>query len=185
MRKIYIVDHEWPPTTEDLAAAEAAGATEVLCGGGSALARLGVATFGFHELSPPLDVMKAEKVAAINALREEKIAGGFDHAGHRFQSRQSDRENVIDAAVGANLAIAQGAQPGNLRWADPDEDFGWITANNSEVPMDPYDVLDLFQAGVAFKTRLTFYARAIKDIVLAAPDPATLDAIDITTGWPR
>lgn len=53
MRKLFIVDHDFPPTSEDLAAAATAGATEIICGIPPALADLGITTFGYHEVAPP------------------------------------------------------------------------------------------------------------------------------------
>lgn len=53
MRTVYIVDHPYPPTSGDLAAAASAGAAEVICGIPPALAREGVSTFGYHEIADP------------------------------------------------------------------------------------------------------------------------------------
>lgn len=53
MRKVFLVDHDFPPTEADMAAAAAAGAAEVVCGIPEALARDGVASFGYHELPDP------------------------------------------------------------------------------------------------------------------------------------
>lgn len=40
----------------------------------------------------------------------------------------------------------------------------------------------MFQAGVAFKSGLTFYARAMKDAVIAAEDPSS---VEWREGWPE
>lgn len=123
-----------------------------------------------------------ELTAAVDAERDRRIDGGFTFAGHRFQSRPSDRENVMGAAQLALAAMSQGAGAGNLRWADPDQDFVWITAENDLFPMDAPTTVGLFQAGVAFKSRLTFYARGLKDALLAAEDPSLVDR---ENGWPE
>lgn len=132
----------------------------------------------------PLEVAKAEANAAVNARRDQRIAGGFTFMGHAFQSRASDRENIMGAAQAAFMAVASGAQEGDLRWADPDSDFGWITADNAVVPMDAQTVIGLFQFGVAFKSAQTFYARGLKDLIDAAEDVEAVAAIDLETGWP-
>ena len=123
-----------------------------------------------------------ELCAQVDQDRDARIDGGFNFLGQRFQSRPSDRENIMGASQLAIAAMGQGAGPGNLRWADPDKDFVWITADNDLAPLDAPSTVALFQAGVAFKSALTFYARGLKDALLAAEDP---NSIDIETGWPE
>lgn len=120
--------------------------------------------------------------AAVDAERDRRIDGGFTFMGLLFQSRPSDRENVMGAAQLAMAAIGQGAQPGDLRWADPNGDFEWILADNSKVTLDAYEAVALFQTGVAYKKAITFHARDLKDAILSAEDPAS---IDIEAGWPE
>lgn len=131
---------------------------------------------------PPelLPLTVEEMCAEVDMNRDARIEGGFMFAGHRFQSRPSDRENIMGAAQLAIAAMAQGATAGNLRWANPDQDFVWITADNDLFAMDAPTTLGLFQTGVAFKSRMTFYARALKDALLTAEDP---HAIDRDAGW--
>jgi hypothetical protein len=57
MRTVYLVDHDLPPTEEDLAAATSAGAAEVICGIPEALADAGIDTFGYHEIADPAPVV--------------------------------------------------------------------------------------------------------------------------------
>lgn len=118
---------------------------------------------------------------SIDKERDRRINGGFEWNGMTFQSRASDRENILGSAQLAMAAIGQGAQPGDYHWANPDGDFEWILADNSKINLDAWDVMGLFQTGVAFKAALTFYARALKDAVLEAEDPTS---IDVVNGWP-
>lgn len=118
----------------------------------------------------------------IDKERDRRIDGGFTFRDTPFQSRPSDRENIMGAAQLAMAFMAAGGDPESLRWADPDKDFVWIAADNTIIPMSPMDVVALFQAGVAFKSALTFYARALKDAVIDAEDPTTVDVIG---GWPE
>lgn len=134
--------------------------------------------------SVALSRKKEELCNAVDALRDTLIEGGFEHDGHRFQSRQSDRENIIGASVAAMGAIMNGAQPGDLRWSDPNSDFVWIAEDNTLVPLDASGMMALYKRGFTFKAGNTFYARALKDAILAAETMEAVLAIDIESGWP-
>jgi hypothetical protein len=109
---------------------------------------------------------KALRIRGINKKRDTLIDSGFTYSGNEFQSKASDRENIMGVSIAAKMAIEAGAQPGNYRWANPDSDFVWITTNNTLVQMDAFDVLGLYQAGMQFKSNLTFKARQMKDDIL-------------------
>lgn len=117
----------------------------------------------------------------IDRERDRRIDGGFTFAGARFQSRPSDRENIMGAAQLAMAWMGADGDPDTLRWSSPTADFAWITEDNTTMPMSASAVVALFQAGVAFKSALTFFARDLKDAVIAAADPSS---IDIEAGWP-
>lgn len=109
-------------------------------------------------------------VEAVNEERDRRIDGGMTHAGHVFQTRASDRENIANLGLLALMQTSSGAAtPGDLRWLRPDKDFEWITADNQRVTMDAFAMRDFYQAGMAFKDALTFFARDTKDWLL---DPA-------------
>lgn len=148
-------------------------------------ARLGVAyACGTCLVGPPEpaipDVVR-DLCAQIDRERDRRIDGGFAFAGARFQSRPSDRENIMGAAQLAMAWMGAGGDPDTLRWSNPAADFGWITEDNTTMPMSASVVVEMFQTGVAFKSALTFFARDLKDAVLAAADPSS---IDIEAGWP-
>jgi hypothetical protein len=130
---------------------------------------------------PTLAARREEVKRMVDVIRDLRIDSGFSHQGHDYQSRPSDRENIMGAAQSASFAIASGAETGDLRWADPNTDFVWIAADNQLVPMDPWDVLALFQRGVQFKSAQTFYARALKDAIEISESP---ESIEINEGWP-
>ena len=107
--------------------------------------------------------------AYVMVRRDELIDGGFSFGGVDYQSRATDRENILGASLLASLAIAAGAQPGNYRW-DPDrpsEDFEWIALDNTKVKMDAATVIAFGKAQAARKQELIFKARAIKDQIAA------------------
>lgn len=111
----------------------------------------------------------------IDAERDRRISAGFEFRGVRYQSRLPEGSKSGDwdifngKALEATLAIMGGALPGDLRWADADEDFSWIAENNSRVPMDAQTVIDLCKAALAHRSRQTF---AGSDIKALSPIPA-------------
>ncbi len=136
---------------------------------------------GLEWVEPEPPAPTAEDICRqIDAERDRRINGGFSFGDARFQSAASDRENIMGAATLAMAYLAAGGDPDDLRWADPDKDFGWIIEDNSTMPMTAPMTVALFQAGVAFKAALTFHARDTKDAVLAAADPTSVDWM---TGW--
>lgn len=148
-------------------------------------ARLGVAyACGACLAGPPepaIPDMVRDLCVQIDRERDRRIEGGLVFRGARFQTRQSDRENIMGAERLADAWLRAGGDPDTLRWANPGADYGWIVEDNSTVPMSASDIVALFQAGVAFKAALSFFARTLKDAVIAAADPSS---IDIEAGWP-
>lgn len=100
----------------------------------------------------------------VDAERDRRIDGGIEFQGVKFQSRTTDRENILGAAQLAFMAAMQGAQPGDLRWSNPDQDFIWIASDNSQVPMDAQTVVAFGKSAAERKQALIFAARQIKDM---------------------
>lgn len=134
-----------------------------------------------HSLTPKEETA-SDILRNIDRIRDTRIDGGFTFNGMRFQSRPSDRENIMGACQMAMAYIGAGGDATETKWDDSSSDFEWILEDNSRVVMSAGDVVSLFQSGVAFKTAQTFYARGLKDVVSADDDPW---AIDINTGWPE
>lgn len=111
----------------------------------------------------------------VDAERDRRISAGFEFGGARYQSRlpaegkAGDWEVFSGKALEALIAIMAGAQAGDLRWSDPAEDFAWIAADNSRVPMDAQTVIALAQAASAHRSRQTF---AGSDLKALQPIPA-------------
>lgn len=106
--------------------------------------------------------------SAVDAERDRRISGGFEFQGVRYQSRlpsaihPGDWDVFSGKALEAFIALSSGAAPGDLRWADPDEDFAWIAADNSRVPMDAQTVIELCKTASAHRSRHTFAGSDLK-----------------------
>lgn len=100
----------------------------------------------------------------VDQERDQRIDGGFEFRGIRYQSRPQDRENIAGAAVAALAAISAGATEGNYRWHGGDSDFQWIAEDNTLHPMDAQTMFAFGQAAMAHKQAMIFAARALKDM---------------------
>lgn len=123
------------------------------------------------EFLPPLpQPAQSAQSAAVDAERDRRISAGFEFQGVRYQSRLPSADHPGDwdvfsgKALEAFIAVSSGAQPGDLRWADPDEDFAWIAADNSRVPMDAQTVIELGKAASLHRSRHTFAGSDIKAV---------------------
>ncbi|MBP5857302.1 DUF4376 domain-containing protein [Marivibrio halodurans] len=112
--------------------------------------------------TPPEPTLQ-ERCDAVDALRDSKIAGGFTFGGTAFQTDPNSVKRIAGTASAAHIAITlDGAEAGDLRWADPDSDFVWIATDNSLVEMDAPTAIAFGKAYLAFERRLVFAASAIK-----------------------
>ena len=140
---------------------------------------------------PPPPPSLAEMLAAVNATRDQRINGVFAFQGHTYQCGPLDRENIQALARKAREAQAAGAEPGDLRWFTlvgggdllPDQDFAWIAADNTLVPMDAWGPPALEDRWLIFKMAQTLYGRGLKDALAAAPE-AMRPAILAGAVWP-
>lgn len=132
----------------------------------------------------PVSVAPTLQPVDVDVERDRRIDAGFEFEGVRYQSRLPTANRAGDwdvfsgKALEAFIAVSSGAQPGDLRWADPDEDFAWIAADNSRVPMDAQTVIELCKAASAHRSRHTFAGSDIK-----AMSPIPLDYTD-DQWWP-
>lgn len=111
------------------------------------------------------EARNVELARQVDAERDRRIAAGFVFQGNLYQTaRQTDRENILGAAPSALAAIVNGAQPGDLRWADPEADFFWIASDNSRTPMDAQTTLAFSQGAMAYKTALIVAGSNLKSM---------------------
>ncbi|ASN71526.1 hypothetical protein 9F2_20 [uncultured Caudovirales phage] len=133
------------------------------------------------QFTPPPVVVYPVENYQVDDERDRRISEGFVFEESRYQTEsQSDRENILGALGTALAAITiDGAQPGDLRWADPKFDFFWIAADNSRVPMDAQTCLAFARAAVARKSLLVIAGNTIKQM-----DPIPQDYTD-DKWWPQ
>lgn len=117
---------------------------------------------------------KAALWESVKALREtcanSRVATPFGPMDADAESRA----NIAGAALAA-MAAQLGAATFSVVWT---------TAENEAVTLDAAGMIAVGNAVTAKVNGAYQRARALRDQIDAAPDAATLDAIDITTGWP-
>lgn len=119
-----------------------------------------------------IQIEMVPSAAMVDEERERRLDAGIEFGGRLFQSRAADRENITGAAQLAFIAIVGGAKSGDLRWSDPDQDFIWIAADNSLVPMDAHTVVEFGKVAAGRKQALIYAARALKDKAVIPGDYA-------------
>lgn len=94
--------------------------------------------------------------------------------GVEYDFDEQSRALIDKARVSAmNYIIVSGPQPGNLRWADPNMDFGWIAADNTFHTMDAETCLSFGTAAASWEGRHILAARAIKNLITVPVDYAS------------
>jgi len=122
---------------------------------------------------PPVPDMSA----AIKEERNRRLGADFEFQGKMFQRDQKSLQRITGAATLAGFAMAAGAQSGDLRWANPDQDFGWIASDDTVVPMDAQTAFAFGQAAAGIETSIIFAAKVLRTLD-PTPDPKTWN------GWP-
>lgn len=100
----------------------------------------------------------------VDSERDLRLSSDVEFQGTLFQSRPIDRERITEAAQLAFMAVASGARPGDLRWLDPGQDFTWIAADNTLVPMDAPTVVAFAKTMAARTQALVLAGRRLKDM---------------------
>lgn len=123
-----------------------------------------------EEIAAEAEARRAALAPLIDTERDRRISAGFEFVGVWYQSRlpapgrAGDWEVFSGKALEALMAVLNGSQPGDLRWSDPVEDFAWIAADNSRVPMDAQTVIELAKAASAHRGRHTFAGSDLKQM---------------------
>lgn len=123
-------------------------------------------------------VANGARKAAVDTERDRRIAAGFTYAGKLFQARQFDLDNIRSMATAASVKIVQGAQDGDYRWFDPNNDFYWIASDNTTMPMSAPDMVEFAMTAAAWGSKHILAAAALKKL-----DPIPADFAD-NQWWP-
>ena len=115
-----------------------------------------------------LESAKANKRSEINAWRDAQESGGFDYAGHRWDSDASARERIASVA---QLCLV-GLNPPTGYWTD---------ADNIDVPMTAAEFVSLYTAMLTAGGAVHDRQRAMKADVDALSDVAAVEAYIV--GW--
>lgn len=115
----------------------------------------------------------------VDIERDRRTASGFTFAGVAYQLDEKSISRVTAMGADARFAVLGGAQPDDLRWADPDNDFGWIATDNSVTPMDAPTMATFADAAKLWVSQHIFAARALKNA-----DPIPLDYASNPAYWP-
>lgn len=109
----------------------------------------------------------------VDAERDRRLQL-FTFAGVLYDFDEQSRALIDKARVSAmNYIIVAGPQPGNLRWADANQDFGWIAADNTFHTMDAETCLSFGTAAASWEGRHILAARAIKNLSTIPADYAS------------
>lgn len=101
----------------------------------------------------------------VNAERDRRIEANFVFDGNPYQFDEMSKQRITGAATLAGFAIGKGAPEGYLRWADADNDFVFISAEDVFVPMDAQKCFAFGQAAARHETAHIFAASAIKKVM--------------------
>lgn len=128
--------------------------------------------------SARLEAERRAKVAQVNAERNRRLQADFAFNGVMFQRDTVSLQRITGAATLAGFAAGAGAQPGDLRWANPNRDFVWIASDNTLVEMDAQTAFAFGAAAAQVETDIVFAAAALR-----AMDPIPDDVTD-DAWWP-
>lgn len=101
--------------------------------------------------------------SAITVERDRRIEAGFWFGGKLFQARPEDQLRLSGAANAASVAIANGAQPGDLNWHGEPDPFAWIAEDNTQMVMDAQTTIAFGMALLRHVNSHIFAARALKN----------------------
>lgn len=100
----------------------------------------------------------------VNEERERRLAT-FTFNGKLYDLNRTAKTDIAGAGTLALSAIMiENAQPGDLRWADPTSDFGWIAYDNTITLMDAQTTLAFAKEAAAHYKKIIFAARLLKDM---------------------
>lgn len=114
----------------------------------------------------------------VDAERDRRLQT-FTFAGVVYDFDEISRNRIDKARGSALAALIAGAEPGDLRWADPNNDFGWISADNTFHTMDAQTALAFGNAAAAWEGLHIVAARNLKN-----QNPIPSDYATNASYWP-
>lgn len=120
--------------------------------------------YTIREYVPPEPEPEPITSNTIDFERDQRIEHNFTFANTAFQLDNISQQRIIAMGADARFAVLGGAQENNYRWADPDNDFGWIATDNSIMLMDAQTMVAFSDAAKLWVSKHIFAARAIKDM---------------------
>lgn len=144
--------------------------------------------FEAREAARGLEAARASALMAVEAERDRRLRAGFlwppappaDPADqHPIQCDEDSFNRIMGVATGHNTLVRVLSQP------FPPGGQVWRAGDNVDIVLADVDEVTAFgqRAGQFFELHMR-RSHALKDAVRAAPDAATIRAIDITDGWP-
>lgn len=109
---------------------------------------------------------------SVDAERDQRLQS-FTFGGVLYDFDEVSRNRIDKARGSALAALIAGAQPGDLRWADANHDFGWIAADNTFHTMDAQTTLAFGNAAAAWEGLHIVAARNLKNMSPIPADYAT------------
>lgn len=109
---------------------------------------------------PPADVLRNQ----INEERNRRLKLPFAFNGSTFDADSESLQRISGMASLAGLSILTGAAPGDLRWHGGVTDFAWITAQNTLMQLDAFQMLALGKAAAGHVSSIIFAAKALRDM---------------------
>lgn len=129
---------------------------------------------------PSFEDLRAAKLSSITASADALLSKGASVSGGLHVAL----DNGSRADLTAMAATATAAASGAVSWPDSFS-RGWITIENVRIPLATAAAgLTLAAAVGNYYAAIVQHRRDLKDAVIAAGDAASLDAIDISAGWP-
>lgn len=118
-----------------------------------------------HDKTAAEIVQYREKIKRqIIAERDRRLESDFEFNGKMFQRDSKSKARITGAATLAGFAIANGSQPGDFMWANPDRAFGWIASDNAVVLMDAQTCFNFGQTAASIETSIIFAAKLLREM---------------------
>lgn len=128
---------------------------------------------------PTVDELRSAKIAVIIAKAETILSAGYPSNGLHLALDDGSRADLT-----AMAATATAAASGAVSWPES-YSRGWIAIENVRIPLATAAAGLTLAASVGdYYAAIVQHRRDLKDAALAAEDAATLDAIDVSAGWP-